>query len=244
MSSDEAALVARHLVWRVGAVSGLAMLNDEDERGIHSGISVGYTEHMVRRAGVGLEIIPFDNGAAMADGLRNGRIDSVPFPTRTPEREREFAFSKPYFEMPYLLVSRVDAPLYWDLGRLRGKRLALAAKHLLRPLLAQRFPRIQVVDAVNGNDDMDKVASCDADAAVEVKNFADLRTNSDPSARLRVVGTVNELPAHFSFATAATSTAKSAALIPLVNPALDDFSPAERERMLRRWVAIDLTPPF
>ena len=104
----------------------------------------------------------------MLDGLRNGRIDFVPFPARTPEREREFAFSKPYFEMPYLLVSRVDAPLYWDLGSLRGKHLALAlaAKHPLRPLSAQRFPRIQVVDAVTGNDAMDKVASGDADAAV------------------------------------------------------------------------------
>jgi two-component system, NarL family, sensor histidine kinase EvgS len=244
MSPDEAALVGRRSVWRVGAVRGLAMLNDVDERGTHSGISAEYTEHLVRRAGVGLEIVPFDNVAAMLDGLRSGRIDFIPFLTRTPEREREFVFSKPYFEMPYLLVARVDAPLYWDLGSLRGKRLALAAQHPLRAVLAQRFPQIQVIEAVDGNDAMDKVALGDADGAVEVKNFANLRINSDPAARLRVVGTVNELPAQFSFATAASATPGAAALMPLVNRALDDISPTERERMLRRWVAIDLNPPF
>ena len=259
MSADEAALVAKRAVWRIGAVRGLAMLNDVDERGTHLGISAEYTEHVVRRAGVGLEIVPFDNVAAMLDALRTGRIDFVPFLTRTPEREREFVFSKPYFEMPYLLVSRVDAPLYWDLGSLRGKRLALGAQHPLRPVLALRFPQVQVVDAVDGNDAMDKVALGDADAAVEVKTFANLRINSDTTAQLRVVGTVNELPAQFAFATKAdataitatatatpttAATAGSAALIPLVNRALDDISPTERERMLRRWVAIDLNPPF
>jgi two-component system, NarL family, sensor histidine kinase EvgS len=260
MSADEAALVAQRSVWRVGAVRGLAMLNDVDERGTHSGISAEYTEHLVRRAGVGLDIVPFDSVAAMLDGLRTGRIDFIPFLTRTPEREREFTFSKPYFEMPYLLVARVDAPMYWDLGSLRGKRLALAAQHPLRPVLAQRFPQIQVVDAIDGNDAMDKVALGDADAAVEVKNFANLRINSDSAARLRAVGTVNELPAQFSFAAMAKTTAKTtakataqltagtapgnAALIPLINRALDDISPTERERMLRRWVAIDLNPPF
>jgi two-component system, NarL family, sensor histidine kinase EvgS len=244
MSADEAALVAQRSVWRVGAVRNLVMLNEVDERGIHSGIAAEYTEHLARRAGVGLEIVPFDSVAAMLDGLRAGRIDFVPFLTRTPEREKEFAFSKPYFEMPYLLVARVDAPLYWDLGSLRGKRLALGAQHPLRAVLAQRFPQIQVVDAADGSDAMNKVALGEADAAVEVKNFAHLYINSDPTSRLRAVGTVTELPAQFSFATAAAGATGAVGLLPLVNRALDDISANERERMLRRWVAIDLNPPF
>jgi two-component system, NarL family, sensor histidine kinase EvgS len=244
MSPEEASLIAQRSVWRVGAVRNLTMLNEVDERGMHSGIAAEYTEHLARRAGVGLQIVPFDNVAAMLDSLRAGRIDFIPFLTRTPEREREFVFSKPYFEMPYLLVARVDAPMYWDLGSLRGKRLALAAQHPLRPVLAQRFAQIEVIDARDGNDAMDMVARGDADAAVEVKNFANLRINSDPAARLRVVGAVNELPAQFSFATAVASVSAVAGLMPLVNRALDDISPVERERMLRRWVAIDLNPSF
>ena len=124
MTDADSALLARRSVWRLGAVRGLAMLNDVDARGAHSGISAEYTEHVARRLGVGVELVAFDNVAAMLDGLRDGRIDFVPFLTRTREREREFSFSKPYFEMPYMLVARSDAPLYWDLGSLRGKRLA------------------------------------------------------------------------------------------------------------------------
>lgn len=81
----------------------------------------------------------------MLDALRKGTIDIVPFLTLTSERRKEFAFSAPYVEMPYMLVARSDAPLYWDLASLKVKRLALAAQHPLRDVLAARYPEVRVL---------------------------------------------------------------------------------------------------
>lgn len=236
----EAQALAERSVWRVGAVRGLALLNELDARGNHAGIAADYTEQVVRRLGVAAEVVPFESVAAMLAALRAGTIDVVPFLTRTPARAREFAYSAPYFEMPYVLVGRSDGPLYWDLGSLDGRRLALAPAHPLRELLAERHPGIRVLDPRDGNEAMDMVALGDADAAVEVKLFANLRINADSGGRLRALGEVGELPAQFHFA----SSREAAALVPLIDRALADIPPAERERMLRRWVAIDLQPPF
>jgi two-component system, NarL family, sensor histidine kinase EvgS len=240
LSADEAAILARRGVWRVGAVRGLQLLNEADAMGAHSGIAADYTDHVARRLGIAVDVVAFDNVAAMLDGLRDGRIDIVPFLSRTPQREREFAFSAPYFEMPYMLVARNDAPLYWDLGSLRGKRLALARQHPLREALSARFADIRVVDAANGNEAMDLVARGDADAAVEIKVFANLRINGDADAHLRTVAEVKEVPAQFSFAVARNS----AAMAPLIGRVIDELPATERERMLRRWVAVDFDPPF
>ncbi len=240
LTPAEAALLAHRSVWRIGAVRGLAMLNDIDVSGAHSGISAEYAEHVARRLGVGMDIVPYASVADMLDGLRAGRIDFIPFLTRTPAREREFSFSKPYFEMPYVLVARTDAPLYWDLGSLRGKRLALPPQHALRDLLSWRYPEIQVVDAQPGTNAMDLVARGEADAAIETKIFANLRINADAGSRLRVVAEVSELPAQFAFATQGDMIG----MLPLLNRALDEVSPAESERMLRRWVAVDLEPVY
>jgi two-component system, NarL family, sensor histidine kinase EvgS len=240
LSAQEAAELSRRAVWRVGAVRGLAMLNEADVLGAHSGIAAEYTELVARRLGIAVDVVAFDNVAAMLDALREGRIELVPFLTRTTARERSFAFTKPYFEMPYMLVARNDAPLYWDLRSLRGKRLALAAQHPLREQLTALYPDIRLLDAKDGNDAMDMVARGDADAAVEVKIFANLRINDDAGARLRAVAEVKELPAQFSMALAPGSIA----LVPLIDRVLDEVPAAERERMLRRWVALDLDPPF
>lgn len=236
----QAAILARQPVWRVGAVRGLPMLNDVDAKGLYSGIAAEYSEQVARRLGVAMSVQGFDNVAAMLQGLRSGQIDLVPFLTRTPERDKAYVFSKPYVVMPYMLVARSDAPLYWNLDSLRGKRLALALQHPLRELLASRYPDIQIVDASNGNDAMDKVVQQEAEAAVEVKLFANLRINADSGATLRAVSEMPELPAQFHMAVARGR----AELLPLIDRALDDIPGAERSRMLRRWVALDLQPGF
>ncbi len=240
LDTRQAALLVQHPLWRVGAVRGLAMLNDIDVRGLHSGIASEYAEQVAQHLGVGMQVVPFDNVAAMLDGLRGGQIDLVPFLTRTPEREREFTFSSPYMEMPYMIVARSDAPLYWDLNSLRGKRLALALAHPLRGVLARRYPDIVIVDTANGNEALDAVADRRADAAVEVKLFANLRIHGDNDGRLRAVASVTDLPAQFHFA----ASARSRALIPVVDKALAQIPDAEHERMLRRWIALDLDPAF
>ena len=244
LSDEETSLLSSRAVWRIGAVRGLALLNDVDANGLHSGIASEYTAHVAHRLGVGIELVAFDNVAAMLDGLRQGRIDLVPFLTQTEERSREFAFSKPYFEMPYMLVARSDAPLYWGLSSLKGKRLALAPAHPLRDLIAKKYPEIQVLAPNNGMDAMDMVARGDADAAVEIKVFANLRINADSAGRLRAVATVDDLPAQFHFAASKNTGSAFAALLPMVDRAVEEVSAGERERMLRRWVAIDFSPTF
>ena len=79
------------------------------------------------RLGLAVDVVPFDSVAQMLDGLREGRIHLAPLLTRTPERAKDLVFSDPYLEMPHHVIARSDAPMYWDLASLHGKRLALTA---------------------------------------------------------------------------------------------------------------------
>jgi two-component system sensor histidine kinase EvgS len=240
LARTEQQQLASRAVLRVGAVRGLTLLNEALPSGGHSGIAADYAAQVAARLGVAMDVVPFDNVGAMLDALRDGSIHLVPFLTRTEAREREFVFSQPYLEMPYMIVARSNAPLYWDLNSLRGKRLALALQHPLRELLAERYRDIRIVDAQSGAHALDMVARGDVDAAVEVKLFANMRINADAGGRLRAVGPVDQLPAQFRFA----GSREAADLMPLVDRALADIPQDERDRLFRRWVAIDFAPPF
>jgi two-component system sensor histidine kinase EvgS len=235
----QAALIERP-VWRLGGVRGLTLLNEVDASGNHVGIAAEYSEAVARQLGVGLKVVPFADVASMLDALRSGTIDVVPFLTRTEQRAREFGYSTPYVDMPYMIVARNDAPLYWDLGSLRGKRLALAPQHPIRELVTRKYPEIQVVDAASGTGAMDAVAAGRADAAVEVKFFANLRIQQDNDGVLRTVAAVEELPAQFHFATSRGALP----LLPAIDDALGAIPSTEKDRMLRRWLAQDVTPEF
>jgi two-component system, NarL family, sensor histidine kinase EvgS len=240
LTEQEAGTLLARPTWRVGAVRGLRMLNEVAENGLHSGIASEYIEQIARRLGVATEVVGYDSVAGMLNALREGDIDLVPFLTRTPEREQTLAFSKPYLEMPYMLVTRSDGPLLWGIPSLAGRKLALALEHPLREIIARDHPSVKVLDAANGNEAMDMVALGDADAAVEIKLFANLRINSDPTQQLRLSSVVSELPAQFHVAVRKDAPE----LLALVDRALADIPADERQRMLWRWVAIDLQPVF
>ena len=238
-AQEQRQLIGRSVL-RVGAVRGLALLNEATPGGGHAGIAADYTAQVAARLGTAVDVLPFDSVAQMLDALRAGQIHLAPLLTRTPEREKSFAYSDPYLEMPYHVIARSDAPLYWDLASLRGKRLALTAQHPLREFLASRYPDIQIIDAPPAEGAMDLVASGRADAAVEAKLYANLRISHDNDGVLRQVSRVDEIPAQFHFA----ASREAAELIPLINRALADIPNTERERLYRRWVAVDMRPAF
>jgi two-component system, NarL family, sensor histidine kinase EvgS len=247
LDATQRAALAGNPIWRIGAVRGAAgntgqnnALNGVDAQNQHVGIAADYTEQVARRLGVATTLVMFDSIPSMLDGLRLGGVDVVPLLSYTPDRARDFGLSKPYLDMPYVLVGRSNGPLYWDLASLRGKRLALPAQHPLLEDITRNHPTIQIVPAATGEEAMDLVVSGAADAAVEIKLFANQHINRDPGARLRALAELSDSPAQFRFATAGDKRA----LLPLIDAALADIPVAERDRMQRRWVAIDLTPPF
>ena len=178
-NAKEQAQLASRSVLRVGAVRGLSLLNEATAGGGHSGIAADYLSQVATRLGVAVDVLPFDSVAQMLDALRDGQIHLVPLLTRTPERAKQFSFSDPCLERPHHVIARSDAPMYWDLASLRGKRLALTAQHPLREFLAARCPEIVIIDAPPGEGAMDRVVAGQADAAVEAKLFANLRINTD-----------------------------------------------------------------
>lgn len=234
---ERVALAARS-VWRVGAVRGQGLANEVDPQGRHQGIGADVAEQVARRLGVALQVVPFDREGDMLEALRAGRVDIVPFLGHTPQRAREFGFSLPYVDVPHVLIGRLDGPLYWDLGSLRARRLALALHHPLRDDIARLHPGIQLVDAADGDAAIDQVLAGQADAAVALKLSANRRLLGDAAGRLRVLAEVAEVPGQARFATSAAASS----LVPLIDAALSDIPPAEKERMLRRWVAVEAGP--
>ncbi len=238
LSQAEQRQLANLSVLRVGAVRGQTLINEPSAEGGHSGLAADYLSQVIARLGLTVDIVPFDSVAQMRDALREGSIHMVPFLGRASAGDDEFAFSAPYVQLPYSVIARSDAPQYWSLDGLRGRRLALTAQHPLRDMLRTRWPDITLVEAATSREAVDMVLDQRADAAVDLQWTARLRINADPSGRLRQVARAEELPGQFHFA----FNRALAPLLPLFDRALDDIAPTERTRLLQRWLAVEPLP--
>ena len=140
--------------------------------------------------------------------------------------------------MPYVLLGRTNGPLYWDLGSLKGRRLALAKRHPLIPSIETLFPQIRLTETANGQEAIELLATGRVDAAVDVKLFANQFINGDYAGQIRSLGQIDDLPGSFSMAV----PKRLAGLVPLLDSSLETVTTSERESALRRWVAVDLEP--
>jgi hypothetical protein len=68
VAGAQADTLAARPVWRVGAVRGLSLLNEVDVHGLHTGIAAEYTEQVVQRLGVAVQVLAFDSVAAALGG--------------------------------------------------------------------------------------------------------------------------------------------------------------------------------
>lgn len=93
-----------------------------------------------------------------------GNVDVVMSLARTPERERCFNFTAPYFRASSSVAVRRDGNVYASAAQLAGARLAVEKGFALERSLRERFPRAQIETFASTREALRAVARGDADA--------------------------------------------------------------------------------
>lgn len=129
-----------------------------------AGIDIDLVTAAFRHAGITVEWDHATSWTEALNRLRNGRTLGVVSIAQTPERLREFAFSKPYHSFPVALVTRADAPFLVGLHALTGRRVALPADYATTEALPSVAPGSEIVLTRTQEDSLLSVARGEADA--------------------------------------------------------------------------------
>lgn len=235
---NETRFLRRFTRLRVGTVTGFPLLNSIDDQGKHTGIASEFTAYFAYQIGLSVELVNFESVSQMLDSLANGQIDLIPYFGITEERRKTLRFSDPYLSMPWLAVGRTDSALYWDLGSLNAKTLAMREQHPLRPIIEEHYPKLQLMLTDTAEASFGAVVIGTADAAVESKVYVNRMLSQQSSGTLRVLGEVKDDPGQFAYAV----SPDNAQMVPILNKALASMSPGFKDRVIRRWVAVDFMP--
>ena len=235
---QEVAYLSQFKSLRIGTITGVPLLNDTDDRGHHVGIASEFTAFIAYQLGLPIELTSFDTNEKMLEALYAGEIDLIPYFAITDERKKSMLFTDPYLEMPWLTLGRVDNTLYWDLGSLTDKTLALRKQHPLLPMVIQKYPDIEIVLTNSAVESVDAVASGNADATIETKLYVNRVLSQHHAGKLQVLGEVKEAPGEFAFVV----DSRNQLMVPIINRAFATMDSDFADRVIRRWVAVDFEP--
>ncbi|MBT6218435.1 MAG: transporter substrate-binding domain-containing protein, partial [Rhodospirillaceae bacterium] len=120
---------------------------------------------LAKKAGLEIEYITGPTWDEFMGMMRAGNLDVMLNIIRTPEREKDFLFTKPYASNPNVILSRQKVP-YDSLDQLKGKTVAVPKGFYLEEILRRKYPDIVIHTKKNVLDSMNAVVVGEADAVV------------------------------------------------------------------------------
>ena len=106
--------------------------------GIPTGFAIEVIEAIAKRAGIRLEYLPKESWPKTLDALRNGEADLIPNIGITPDRARDFAFTRPMETFKVSIFVRDDTPDVARVEDLASRKVAVVRANVAQHLLGDR----------------------------------------------------------------------------------------------------------
>lgn len=120
-----------------------------DENGNPSGISNDYLNLVKLRLDVKFEnVLGLDWQEAYAR-LKRWDIDVTTSVAETPERHKFWVFTKPYMNIPIVILTRSDVTYVGNISELNGKKVAVVDGYVANEWIERDFPSIELIKVKN-----------------------------------------------------------------------------------------------
>ena len=232
LTEREERWLVKHPVVKVAVNETLAPLTFFDADGNFRGITADLLEVVRLRTGLRFEIQRERSLSTMMHMVQQHDTDIISAISPSASRESALAFSRPYLENSFVLLSRKGVEQPTSLDQLAGKRLALTHGNPLTDYLVAEYPQITLVETDDIYQATELLAEGKADGAVNTLVIANYLLASQLfQDRLQISTTLGTQPAMFSLATARDATELGS----ILNKALLSIGPDELGVINSRW---------
>ncbi len=245
LSNDDRKWLQKHSPISVAVMDGWPPFNFLDSKGKPAGIGADYLKALNERLGNTLAAVPGE-WKRIYDDVAQRRLDVIMDITPKPSREPLFNFTRPYLDIPHVIIARKESPFLASEEALKGKTLALERGFGNVKYFREHYPDVQLKLYANTLSALEAVSRGDADAYAGNRAVTLYLIEKNFLTNLRVHGNLNK-----PGSVLALGIRKDwPRLRGILQKALDDVSSQERQRILDRWVrdnnsgtaSVDLTP--
>ncbi|MBI2512312.1 MAG: transporter substrate-binding domain-containing protein [Opitutae bacterium] len=239
LTADEKNWIAAHPEVRVGHDISYAPYSFRDARGNIVGIDPDVLDLIAQRTGLRFRNETRANWEEVVSDFKAGRLDLLMSLGYVKEREAFLIYTRAYGYAPDVLVTRDNSPVPFEIGELRGRRIALVQGYTaMRAMVESAMSDPQIVDYPTSEAAMLAVARGEAFGAVSdaVNAVYIIKARHLTNLRLGVVlesrGVANE-----NYLGVRRDQPELAVI---VNKAIASITPAERHAISNRWVGVEL----
>ena len=166
LSPEEEAFLTEHPVIRVSNETDWPPLDFVDNNQ-PAGYSIDYLNLLADKIGVKFNYVNGYSWFQLLEQAKAKEIDLVHSAIKTLDREEYLRFTKPYFEMHSVIVTKQNSTHLSHLAALQDKTLAVIPGYSSSKYIAQHYPNIQLLNVASPLEALRAVATNKADAYID-----------------------------------------------------------------------------
>lgn len=233
LTADERAWLTAHPVIRVVQDPGWPPVEFADEKGEFLGMAGDYLALVEQMLNMKFERIRGLTWQEAYARLKRREIDMTTSVAATPEREKFWAFTRPYMKIPIVMVARADVTYLAGMHELAGKKVAVVDGYAVTDWIPRDFPSVELVRVKTAEEGLKALQRGDVFAYIDNMLVVGYYMAKLKMANLKIAG---ETP--YVNAQSMAVRLDWAPLAGILQKALDSISQTQRNDIYRKWLPI------
>jgi len=234
LSQKEQAWLKEHPVIRLSPDPDFLPIEFINESGNYMGIAADYTKLLEKLIGIKFKVLTFKNWDEVLERTKNKEADMWGAATPTPQRLEYMSFTKPYIEMPAVIIVRNSADTNLTLDDLEGMKVGVNSGYGIHDYLMNNYPNLTLDPVPNVTAGLNKVSFGMIDVMVVNIAMASHYIEKAGLTNLRVAG-----ESGFNYKWAFATRKDWPELNSILDKALSKISTDQRKAIYRKWVSLD-----
>ena len=199
--------------------------------GDYKGLAIDYIKLLERNLGCKFKLVYYKTWNEVMQAARNKEIDMIFAAQETPERSEYLLFSKPYIELPNMIIVRKNMKGPFTLKMMTGLKIACSEGSAVHEFLRENYVYLDIYPVTDELSGLIKVSFDEADAMVVELSRASYYIEKAQITNLRVAGDAG-LKYELRFA----SRKDWPILNSILDKGLSSITDQDREIITRKWI--------
>ncbi|MGE0084535.1 MAG: transporter substrate-binding domain-containing protein [Desulfococcaceae bacterium] len=231
LTAKEQAWIKEHPRIRAEAFDGFPPSGFMSKDGVFMGINADYVRLVSERTGLQIEYVPA--GQAEKDSMiKDGKLDVI-YSFDIPGRREYLNFTKPFFSLNYMIISRMNSPFISNISALNGKKIATIRGMRLFERVMKDYPGIEAYPAESPLEALKAVSSGKADAYIGAQTATVYLIQQHQLTNLKISGIVYDSePYMFAI------RKDWPELHSIFSKAIDSITKEEHDAIFQKWMPV------
>ena len=150
------------------------------------------------------------------------------------ERKKYFNFTKDYFLLSYVLITKNEITFIDDLSTLSNIKISITKGYAILDILKRKYPKIEFIEVDNTKNALKKVFDSEYFAHVDTIAISWYLLQKQFSSKLKISGKL-DIKSKISIAVRNDDQI----LFNILNKAVESISDSKRDELLQKWVSIE-----